>query len=72
MKQKKTKPITHLLQDYNGEKIKGSFYDHEMVKVKYPDVFLIEKVIRRKGNKLLVKWLGFDDSENSWIDKNDL
>ena len=30
----------------------------------------IEKVIKRKGNKIYVKWKGYDNSINSWIDKN--
>ena len=34
--------------------------------------FRIEKVIKRKGNKLYVKWKGYDSSFNSWIDKKDL
>ena len=29
----------------------------------------IEKVIKRKGDKLCVKWKGYDNSFNSWIDK---
>ena len=30
------------------------------------------EVIRRKGNKLYVKWKGYDNSFNSWIDKKDI
>ena len=30
------------------------------------------KVIKKKGNKLYVKWRGYDYSFNSWIDKNDV
>ena len=33
---------------------------------------LIEKVIKRKCDKLYVKWKGCDNSFNSWIDKKDL
>ena len=33
--------------------------------------FRIEKLIQRKGNKLFVKWKGFDNSFNSWIDTKD-
>ena len=29
----------------------------------------IEKVLKRKGDKLYVKWKGYDNSFNSWIDK---
>ncbi|KAJ8953524.1 hypothetical protein NQ318_023648, partial [Aromia moschata] len=38
-------------------------------KTNHPDVYLIEKVIRKKGTQFLVKWLGMDSSHNSWIDK---
>ena len=31
--------------------------------------FRIEKIIKRKGNKLYVKWKGYDNLFNSWIDK---
>ena len=34
--------------------------------------FRIENVIKRKGNKLYVKWKRYDNSFNSWIDKNDV
>ena len=34
--------------------------------------FRIEKVIKKKGNKLYVKWKGYDNSFNSWIDKKDV
>jgi len=67
-----TKPITYLLKDEQGSDVKGAFYREEITKTKYPDVYLIEKVIKKKGNKLLVKWLGFDSSHNSWIDEKDL
>ena len=31
--------------------------------------FRMEKVIKKKGNKRYVKWKGYDNSFNSWIDK---
>ena len=31
--------------------------------------FKTEKAIKRKGNKLYVKWKGFNNSFNCWIDK---
>ena len=33
--------------------------------------FKIEKVINRKGDKLYVKWKGYSNSFNSWIDIKD-
>ena len=34
--------------------------------------FRVEKVIKRKGDKLYVKWKGYDSSFNSCIDKKDI
>lgn len=62
-----TSPTTYKLKDWRNEILEGVFYQEEMQATKYPDVFLIEKVIRRKGNKKYVKWLGYDNTFNSWI-----
>lgn len=69
---KLTNPITYLLKDYKGENILGGFYKEQLQKVKHPDVYLVEKVLKRRKNKVFVKWLGFDSTHNSWIDKNDV
>lgn len=67
-----TEPITYLLVDWQGNEIKGSVYAEEMQLVKYPNVYLVEKILRKKGSKVYVKWLGFDNRFNSWIDENDV
>ena len=36
------------------------------------EVFRIERVIKKIGDKLYVKWKGYDDSLNIWIDKKDI
>lgn len=69
---KHTNPVTYLIQDLQGKDIYGGFYELELQKVKYPDVYLVEKVVRSKGNKLYVKWLGLSDAHNSWISKKDV
>ena len=33
--------------------------------------FRVEKIIKRKGDKLYVKWKGHNNLFNSWIDKKD-
>ena len=48
----------------------GIFYEKELQKAGQKE-FRIEKVIKKKGGKLFVKWKGYDDSFNSWIDKKD-
>lgn len=65
-----TNPTTYLLKDTNNKNILGGFYAEQLQKVKYPDVFLVEKIIKKRGNKVYVKWLGFDSSHNSWITKD--
>lgn len=67
-----TYPVTYLLEDSRGRPVAGGFYEHELHRVTNPDVYLVEKVLRKKSNKVYVKWLGFDNSFNSWIDKNNV
>lgn len=67
-----TVPYTYHLKDYQNQPIAGGFYEEELQKTKCPDVYLIEKVVKKRGDNYYVKWLGFDDSHNSWISKNDL
>lgn len=64
-----TLPVTYHLEDQRKQNILGSFYEQELQKSNYPDVYLIEKVLKKKGNKLYVKWLGLNSAENSWIEK---
>ena len=52
-----TVPWNYLINDLKGEEIKGSFYEKELQKTDQKE-FRIEKVIKKKGNKLYVKWKG--------------
>ena len=52
----------------NCEEIVGTFYKKELQKTDQEE-FRIEGVIKRKVNKLYVKWKGYNNSFNSWIDK---
>ena len=70
-KVKNTVPWTYVINDLNGEEIKGTFYEKELQKTNQEE-FRIEKVIKRKVDKMYVKWKGYDNSFNSWIDKKDL
>ena len=63
-----TVPWTYVIGDLTGEEITGTFYEKELQKIDQQE-FRIEKVIRKKGDKLYVKWKGYDNSLNSWIDK---
>lgn len=67
-----TNPRTYLLKDYTGDDIKGSFYDFELQRTKHPHTYLVEKVLKRRGNSMFVKWLGFSKKHNSWITKKNV
>lgn len=66
----KTDPITYLLTDLEGNDIKGTVYKEELQLVSQPNLYLVEKILRKRGNEFFVKWLGFDNTHNSWIDKD--
>ena len=65
---KNTVPWTYRISDLNGEEIMGSFYEKELQKTSQKQ-FRIEIVIKRKGNRLYVKWKGYNNSFNSCIAK---
>ncbi|XP_018400885.1 PREDICTED: uncharacterized protein LOC108778252, partial [Cyphomyrmex costatus] len=70
VKVQQTNPVTYLLEDFRGELIAGGFYEYELHRVPNPDVYLVEKVLRKRGNEVYVKWLRLDKSHNSWIHKD--
>lgn len=67
-----THPVTYIIEDLEGAPIHGAFYAEELQKTRYPHHYLVEKILRRKGNRVLVKWLGFPSSKNSWIATSDV
>lgn len=72
VKVKLTEPVTYLLEDMSSQPIRGGFYAFELQRAKHDDVYLVEKILKRKNDKVFVKWLGFDRSHNSWIDKTNM
>ena len=68
---KNTVSWTYVINDLNGEKMIGTLYEKELEKINQQE-FKIEKVFKKKGNKLYVKWKGYDSPFNSWIDKKNL
>ena len=72
IEQLRWKPVdvkgTYVVNDFNGEEIIGTFYEKEFQKTNQKQ-FRIKKVRKKKGNKLYVKWKGYDNSFNGWIDK---
>ena len=66
-----TKPITYKLEDLNDKEIKGTFYEPELQKTEQ-QIYRIEKVIKKEKGKSLVKWKGYNDKFNSWVDNKHL
>ena len=70
-KVKNTVPWTYVINDLNRKEIVGTFYENELQKTNQKE-FRTEKVIKTKGDKLYVKWKGYNSSFNSWIDQKDI
>ena len=60
--------------DIQGDDIKGSFYGNELSKISVDEntKFRIEKVIKRSGNRALVKWMGLPKKFNSYVPLEDV
>ena len=73
-KREAKRPV-YKLEDNSGEEVIGSWYLEELQKITN-DQYRIEKVLRRRttsnGRKeKLVRWDGWPDKFNSWIDESD-
>ena len=67
----KSDVITYQLKDMNDEIIKGQFYTKELQLTKNTTgEYIIEKILKINKDKIYVKWRGYDNSFNSWINKN--
>ena len=65
------------IKDESNEIIKGSFYTEELQKTSQKEqVYLVEKILQTKTikgkKKYLVKWIGYNDKHNSWVDEKDI
>ena len=67
-KTKNTVPWANVINDLNGEEVIGSFYEKILQKTNQKE-FRIEKILKKKCDKLYVKWKSYDNLFNSWIDK---
>ena len=63
-KVKNTVPWTYVISDLKGEEMFRTFYEKELQKPN-PKEFKVEKVIKRKDDKLYVKWKAYDNSFNN-------
>ena len=71
LKNKKYSSLNISIKYLNGDEIIGTFYEEKLQKTNQQE-FRIEKVVKKKGDKLYVKWKGYNCSFDSWIDKKGL
>ena len=71
---KKSLPkILYKLQSLSNEEIIGYFYTEELVKVdKSNEIYLVDKILKSKGNKRLVRWKGYGKEHDSWVNAGDI
>lgn len=67
-----TNPITYKLKGFWEKDVQGAMYADEMQLAKYPDTYLVEKILRRRNGRMFVKWLGFGEEFNQWVDERDI
>jgi len=67
-----TIPITYKLADYQDNNVEGCFYQEELSPVRYPDIYLVEKILKKHKNKVLVRWLGFSSEHDTWENESEL
>ena len=63
-----TVPCTYVIKGPNAEENIGASYEKQLQKTNQQE-FRIENLIKKKSDKLYVKWKGYDSSCNTWIDK---
>ena len=67
----KSNVMIYQLRDMNDEIIKGIFYEKELQLSKNTTgEYIIEKILKTNKNRMYVKWRGYSNNFNSWIDKN--
>ena len=58
------------LKTHDGEEMLGHYYTHELSRVRGDPSYRIESVLRRKGNKSLVKFSGYKKPE--WVNSENI
>ena len=67
----KSNVTTYKIKDLNDEVIQGIFYERELQLSKNTSgEYIIEKIFNTKGIQIYIKWRGYSNNFNSWIDKN--
>ena len=62
----------YYLKDLNNEKLDGTFYQEELQKTKQDDLYTIEKILKTNKDKIYVKFKGYSNDFNQWVNKSDI
>lgn len=62
----------HLTDSAGTEAIKGRVYGKELQRVSELPEFYELEIIQRKGNRVLVHWIGYPSSMDQWLNARDL
>lgn len=65
-------PCTYKLINSNKQPILGRVYEEELVKVKRPSLYLIDKVVKRQGDQVLVRFKGMSEHADQWMNEKDI
>lgn len=65
----KTVPYTYTLKNLDGNAIPGSYYAQQLIRLPQEPEKRVDKIVKRKGNQVLVRWKGFDESHDEWLPK---
>ena len=70
----KGKVPTYKVNEWDETQVKGTFYEQDLQKVTVEDddLFRIDKIVKRKGDKVLVRWKGWPDKYDTWLNKKDV
>ena len=66
-----TDPTVYELRDLAGEDVEGTFYKEQLQKTNQ-EIYRVDKIVRRRGDNVLVKWSGYPDKFNSWMPSEDI
>ena len=66
-----TDPVVYEIEDLADEDVHGTFYKEQLQKTRQ-EIYRVDRVLRKRGNEVLVKWSGYPDKFNSWMPSNSI
>lgn len=60
-------PQVYVLEDFKGRVLNRAYYAEELRAVRFDDVWLIDRVLKRNKNRCLVRWFGLPKEDDSWV-----